>query len=458
MDSKEISDRQGELRKTFRSGRTRPLAWRVAQLRALRALITENEEALAKALRADLGKSSFEAWGTETNLVLGEVEHTLANLALWMKPEKVHTPLVQQPGNCKVHRVPLGVVLIISPWNYPVQLALAPLVGALSAGNCAIVKPSEIAEASSAILAELIPKYLDNDAVAVVEGGIPETTALLELPFDHIFFTGAEAVGRIVMTAAAKHLTPVTLELGGKSPCIVAADADIEVAARRIVWGKFTNAGQTCVAPDYLLVDRKVTDRLLRTIQATIAEFFGSDPKTSADYGRIVSDRHFDRLLRLMEGTEVTLGGRHAASERYIEPTVLRGPAVDSPIMGEEIFGPLLPIIEIDSVDEATAFVAARPHPLALYVFTASKRTAKTVLDDTQSGGACVNDTIMHLAVPELPFGGVGTSGMGAYHGRRSFDTFTHHRSVLTKSTRVDPKLRYPPYDDNKRKWAKRLF
>mgnify|MGYP002633943793 CR=1 FL=1 len=458
MEIQDIPGVVSALRKTYREGRTRPLAWRVAQLRALRALIVENEEALAKALREDLGKSTFEAWGTETNLVLGELEHTLANLPVWMKPEKVHTPLVQQPGNCKIHKVPLGVALIISPWNYPVQLALAPLVAALSAGNCALVKPSEIAPETSRILAELIPKYLDNDAVAVVEGGVPETTVLLEQKFDHIFFTGGEAVGKIVMTAAARHLTPVTLELGGKSPCIVAADAELEVAARRIVWGKFTNAGQTCVAPDYLLVERKLTDKLLKMIGSIIHEFFGANPKTSEDYGRIVSDRHFERLVSLMADTDIVTGGAHDAAERYIEPTVIRAPAMDARIMGEEIFGPLLPVIEVGSLDEAIEFVTARPHPLALYVFTGSKRSAQRVLDETQSGGACVNDTMMHLAVPELPFGGVGTSGMGAYHGRRGFDTFTHERSVLTKSTRVDPKLRYPPYDDSKRKWAKRLF
>jgi aldehyde dehydrogenase (NAD+) len=446
------------LRKTFRSGRTRPLSWRVAQLRALRALVTENEETLGNGLRADLGKSSFEAWATEINMVVAEIDHTLDHLAGWMKPEKVHTPLLQQPGSGKIHKVPLGVVLIISPWNYPVQLALTPLVGAISGGNCAVVKPSEIAAETSAVLAELLPKYLDNDAFLVVEGGVPETTALLEQKFDHIFYTGGENVGKIVMMAAAQHLTPVTLELGGKSPCVIDSDADLKVAARRIVWGKFTNAGQTCVAPDHLLAHRSIADRLVKLIGETIQEFFGEDPSQSEDYGRIISDRHFARLTGFLESGSVVAGGTVDPETRYFAPTVLREVAADSPIMGEEIFGPILPVLEVDSLDEAIDHINARPHPLALYVFTSNPRTAQRVLDETTSGGACVNDTLMHLAVPDLPFGGVGASGMGAYHGRASFDTFTHRRSVLSKSTRVDPSLRYPPYNAAKRKWVKRLF
>lgn len=446
------------VRASFDAGRTRPLEWRKTQLRRLIEMIRREERALLAALEADLGKCAFEAWSAELSLVAGEADHALDNIDDWVKAEKVHTPLVFQPGKSRIYRQPLGVALIIGPWNYPFQLITAPLVGALAAGNAAVIKPSEIAENTSAALAELIPKYLDREAVAVIEGGVPETTAVLEQRFDHIFYTGNGTVGRIVMAAAAKHLTPVTLELGGKSPCIVDRSADLEVAARRIVWGKFYNAGQTCVAPDYVLCEPDVAGPLIDRLGATIAEFYGPDPKDSPDYGRIINARHFDRLRRLLDSGEQAAGGDTDAEARYIAPTILRDVSPESAVMADEIFGPILPVVEIGGIDEAIAFVNGRPRPLALYVFAGESGVADRVLERTSSGGACVNDVVAHLGIPELPFGGVGASGMGAYHGRAGFETFTHRRSVLHKSTMLDVKLRYPPYDESKFKWIRRLL
>lgn len=446
------------VRKSFDAGTTRPLAWRKVQLRRLLELLRREEGAILAALRADLGKSTFEAWVGEVALVASETEHALSRLEDWCRPEKVSTPLALQPGRSRIYHQPLGVALIIGPWNYPFQLIAAPLVGALAAGNAVIIKPSEVAENTSKMLAELIPKYLDSDAVAVIEGGIPETTALLEQRFDKIFYTGNGHVGRIVMQAAVKHLTPVTLELGGKSPCLVDASADLDVAARRIVWGKFFNAGQTCVAPDYILCRSNLEETLVERLVDTIGEFFGADPKESPDFARIVNRRHLDRLRPLLESGDVATGGDVDEDDLYIAPTILRGVAPDSPAMADEIFGPILPILNVESTDDAIAFINARPKPLALYVFTGDKDVERRVLERTSSGGACVNDTVAHLGVAELPFGGVGESGMGNYHGRAGFESFSHRRSVLHKSTLVDPRLRYPPYDDSKLKWARRLL
>ncbi len=330
-------------------------------------------------------------------------------------------------------------------------------MGAIAAGNTAVVKPSEVSAATSAIIARLVPKYLDRDAVAVIEGGVPETTALLAQRFDHIFYTGNGTVGRVVMKAAAEHLTPVTLELGGKSPCIVDEDVDLDVAARRIVWGKFFNAGQTCVAPDYLLVHERVKPRLIDKLRQMVTEFYGDDPKQSRDYGRIINERHHARLSKLLASGKPVLGGQTDEQARYIAPTVLEDVSPDAPIMQEEIFGPILPVLTVPNVESAIEFVNRRDKPLALYVFTNDKQTAERVIERTSSGGACVNDCVSHLVPPELPFGGVGPSGMGAYHGKAGFDTFTHKKSVLDKATKLDAPLRYPPYADQKLKWVKRL-
>jgi aldehyde dehydrogenase (NAD+) len=422
---------------------------RVTQLRQLKRMLEENEDRISEALAADLGKSPLEAYSTETSFVIGEVEYAIEHLAAWMQPTRVHVPLTLRPGSAQVISQPLGVILIIAAWNYPIHLTLAPLVGALAAGNTAVLKPSELAPASSALLAELVPRYLDERVVQVVDGGIIEATALLEERFDHILYTGGGEVGRVVMRAAAEQLTSVTLELGGKSPAIVAADADIDVAARRIVWGRFTNAGQTCVAPDYVLVARSIEDQFLGAVLRAVHDFFGENPKVSPDFGRIVNERHFDRLTRLLDagGFEaVVTGGGGDRADRYFAPTVLAGVAPDAAVMAEEIFGPILPVLPVDGIEAAVAFVNERPHPLALYVFTGDVPTGERVVERTRSGGVTINHTMLHLAVPELPFGGVGASGSGSYHGKAGFDTFSHRRPVLTKATRPDPGVAYPPY------------
>jgi aldehyde dehydrogenase (NAD+) len=449
------------LRSAFDAGRTRPVEWRKEQLKALGRLLAEGEPEMIAALQRDLGKSAIEGFATEIALVRAEIDYTLSHLDGWLRPEKVHVPVKQQPGRARIHHDPLGVVLIIGPWNYPIQLILAPLVGALAAGNAAVLKPSELSHHCSEALARLVPRYLDTEAVAVIEGGVPETTALLDERWDHIFYTGNGAVGRVVMTAAAKHLTPVTLELGGKSPTIVDRSANLDVAARRIAWGKYINAGQTCVAPDYVLVDRRVEGPLAARLRDAVRQFYGGDPSTSADFGRIINDRHFARLADLLDDDgagEVVYGGERDEAERYFAPTAVRGTDPASRIMQEEIFGPILPLITVDDIDEAIQFVNAREKPLALYVFAEDRDVAERVVASTTAGGVCVNSTVFHLAVPGLPFGGVGGSGMGAYHGRASFETFSHRKSVLTKPTSVDPSIAYPPYQGIKAKLLRRLL
>jgi aldehyde dehydrogenase (NAD+) len=458
LNNDQIVELVARLRKTFDAGVTRPLEWRLAQLHQFAAMVHDNEDAMLEALRADLGKPEFEAWIGETSFVMAELKYTIKRLPKWIKPKRVKAPLPVLPAKARLVREPLGVVLIIAPWNYPLQLALGPMIGAIAGGNAVVLKPSEVAPASSALLARLIPKYFDPEAIAVVEGGVPETTKLLEQRFDHIFYTGNGTVGRIVMEAAAKHLTPVTLELGGKSPCIVDQDVDLDVAARRIVWGKFFNAGQTCVAPDYVLVHESIEKPLLERISANIKSFYGDDPKESTSYARVVNERHHQRLTRLLGSGEVVVGGDADVKQRYLAPTVLKNVSPDSPVMQDEIFGPILPVLSVPNVEAAIDFVNAHAKPLALYVFTRNKQHARDVLERTSSGGACVNDVVSHLVPPELPFGGVGPSGMGAYHGRATFDTFTHQKSVLDKGTSVDPALRYPPYNKDKFKWAKRLM
>jgi aldehyde dehydrogenase (NAD+) len=422
---------------------------RVTQLRQVKRLLQENDDAINAALAADLGKSPLEAFTTETSFVIGEVEHAVQHLGAWMQPLRVRVPLTLRPGTARVIRQPLGTVLIISAWNYPIHLTFAPLVGALAAGNTAVLKPSEVAPASSAVIAELVPRYLDERVVQVVEGGPTETEALLAERFDHILYTGGQTAARIVMRAAAEQLTPVTLELGGKSPAIVAADADVDVAARRIAWGRFTNAGQTCVAPDYVLVAQAVEDRFLGAVLRAVHDFYGENPRTSPDYGRIVNDRHFDRLTRLLDdgGYEaVVAGGSGDRGTRYFAPTVLAGVDPDAPVMAEEIFGPILPVLVVENVDAAVTFVNSRPHPLALYVFTEDQPTAERIIERTKSGGVAVNHTMVHLGIPDLPFGGVGACGIGSYHGEAGFDTFSHRRGVLHKASKPDPSVTYPPY------------
>jgi aldehyde dehydrogenase (NAD+) len=448
-----------DLRASFDSGRTRPLDWRKAQLQRLIDMLKENADAIVRALHDDFGKPELEAFTTDVSSVAMEAKLAIKKLPRWTRPRKVSTPLQVQPGKSRIVSEPLGVVLIISPWNYPVQLLFSPLVGAIAAGNCAVLKPSEVTPHTSALIAEIVPRYLDRDCIRVVEGAVEETTELLEQRFDHILYTGNGAVARIVMEAAAKHLTPVTLELGGKSPCLVDASANLEVAARRIAWGKFLNSGQTCVAPDYVLVEESVEEELLGQIKKAVEQFYGSDPHATADYGRIVNVRHHRRVAGLLKDAgDIYMGGTTNEDDRYIAPTVLRNVDPDAAIMREEIFGPILPVLKVKNIDEAISFVTAREKPLALYLFSERAETQQMVIDRTSSGGVCVNATIFHIANHHLPFGGVGPSGTGAYHGESSFHTFSHQKSVLTKSTRLDLKVMYPPYTRAKLNMIKRMF
>lgn len=428
------ADVVARLRAGFATGRTKPVAWRTGQLRRLRALLTERGADLAAALRADLGKSSAEAYRTEIDFTVREIDHTLEHLADWLRPEPAPVPAhLGADATAWTQYDPLGVVLVIAPWNYPAQLLLAPLVGALASGNAVVAKPSELAPATSAALAELIPAYLDTDAVAVVEGGVPETTALLAERFDHIFYTGNGTVGRIVLRAAAEHLTPVTLELGGKSPVFVDRGTDLDVVADRLARGKFLNAGQTCVAPDYVLTDPGTAPALEAALVRAVEDLFGSDPAVSPEYGRIVNERHFDRLSGLLGSGRVAVGGVGDRAARYLAPTVLADVDPGSPVMQEEIFGPILPIVTVADLDEAIAFINDRDKPLALYVFSESDRTRERIAAETSSGGLGHGLPLAHLTVSDLPFGGVGESGMGNYHGRYSIETFSHRKAVLTK-------------------------
>ncbi|MGI5484655.1 aldehyde dehydrogenase family protein [Streptomyces lavendofoliae] len=422
------------LRKTFRTGRTKPVEWRTAQLRRLRDLLTENGPELAAALHADLGKSSTEAHRTEIDFTVREIDHTLAHLDDWLRPEPAPVPAhLGADADAWTQYDPLGVVLVIAPWNYPAQLLLTPMIGALAAGNAVVAKPSELAPATSAVLARLLTAYLDTEAVAVVEGGVPETTALLAERFDHIFYTGNGTVGRIVMRAAAEHLTPVTLELGGKSPAFVDRGTDLDVVADRLVRGKFLNAGQTCVAPDYVLTDPATAAALEPALSRAVEALFGTDPAASPEYGRIVNERHFDRLAGLLGSGRVVVGGASDRTAKYIAPTVLADVVPEAPVMREEIFGPILPIVTVPGLDEAIDFVNDRDKPLALYVFAESDVTRSRFAAETSSGALGHGLPLAHLTVSDLPFGGVGESGTGSYHGRYSIDTFSHRKAVLEK-------------------------
>ncbi|MCW8376434.1 aldehyde dehydrogenase family protein [Streptomyces justiciae] len=422
------------LRAAFRTGRTKPLTWRTTQLRRLREMLTERGADLAAALHADLGKSSTEAYRTEIDFTIREIDHTLDHLEEWLRPESAPVPAhLGADATAWTQYDPLGVVLVIAPWNYPAQLLLAPVVGALAAGNAVVVKPSELAPATSAALARLLPEFLDTETFAVVEGGVPETTALLAERFDHIFYTGNGVVGRIVMRAAAEHLTPVTLELGGKSPAFVDPDADLAVVADRLARGKFLNAGQTCVAPDYVLTDPETAAALEPLLTKAIQAVYGTDASASGEYGRIVNERHFDRLTGLLDSGRVVVGGDTDRSQKYIAPTVLADVDPASPVMQEEIFGPILPIVTVPDLDQAIDFINDRDKPLALYVFAESRTTRDRLAAETSSGGLGYGLPLAHLTVSDLPFGGVGESGMGNYHGRYSIETFSHRKAILNK-------------------------
>ena len=426
-------------REYFLSGATRPISWRKGQLETLKKMLTENHDELCDALWKDLRRNVFDADLMDVASSEKEADHALKHLDAWMAPERVHTPLVLEPGHVRVRRDPFGVALIIGAWNEPFMLLFHPLAAALAAGNTAVLKPSEIAVACSAAAAKLTSKYFDSRAVVVVEGAVPETSALLEEKWDFIFFTGSPQVGKIIHQAAAKNLTPCVLELGGKNPTIVHSSANLKAAANRIAYGRYLNSGHICTAPDHVLVWPDVKDAFLKHLAETIREFYGDDPKSSPDYGRVINARNFDRLVRLMGSGKAAVGGQSDAAERYIAPTVLVDVSVDSPIMQEEVFGPILPVLEISSVEAVIQWVNSRPTPLGLYVFAQDASVAERILGATRSGDAVVNDCALHPLIQELPFGGVGNSGMGKYHGRWGFEAFTNARGVLYHSASFDP-------------------
>ena len=429
----------------FQSGATRSLVFRREQLRKLQDALSTHESDLIAALHSDLRKSPTEAYVTEIATVLSEIRHAFRHVAAWMKPRRRRTPPLVWPARGFVQPEPYGVALIIGPWNYPFQLLVSPLVGAIAAANCAVIKPSEFAPHTAAVIAQLISEIFPEDYIAVVQGNQQVGEALLREKFDTIFFTGGTSIGRVVMTAAARHLTPVTLELGGKCPCLVCADAPMDTTARRIVWGKFMNAGQTCVAPDFIVADRRVRPALIAAMKRALREFYGEDPQQSPDYGRVINRKHFNRLIGYLGGGQIAHGGSHNANDLYLAPTILSDVPMHAPVMQEEIFGPILPVLEFDKLDDALVILRDRPSPLALYLFTRDREAQQQVLAGTRSGGVCLNDTVTHMVGKDLPFGGLGESGFGAYHGRASFDCFTHQRSVLRRSFAFDSKMRYPP-------------
>ncbi len=443
-----ISDRLQCLRQFFATQQTQSLTYRIEQLQKLKNAIRSHESAILTALESDLGKPVLEAYLAEFRASLSDVDYALKNIKSWVKPKRVSTSLMQFPAKATIQPEPLGVVLIISPWNYPFSLMMQPLIGAIAAGNCVVLKPSEIALETSKLIHKLIANTFSPEYITVIEGGVDISQALLAEKFDHIFFTGGTEIGRQVMQAAAHHLTPVTLELGGKSPCIVEDDVNLKETAKRIVWGKFLNAGQTCIAPDYLFVKRSIKQALIQALQETITDYYGENPAESPDYARIVSDRHLNRLTTFLQEGTIMTGGDYDAENRYFAPTLMIDVPLDAPAMQEEIFGPILPILAYDNLNEAIAFINQRPKPLALYLFSNDTAKQEQILMATSSGGVCFNDTIMQVGVTDLPFGGVGQSGIGAYHGKTTFETFSHQKSVLRRYFQLEFNLRFPPYQD----------
>ena len=446
MTEQEINSLVTRQRKYFQTGATLPVSVRITALRGLYTAIVKYENEIHDALKKDLGKSGFESYMCETGLVLEEISYMLKHIRRFAGEKRVRTPLAQFHSRSFKKPSPYGVTLIMSPWNYPFMLTLSPLVDALAAGNTAVVKPSAYSPNTSEILRKILSQCFDPQYVAVVTGGRAENTCLLREHFDYIFFTGSQTVGKEVMRNAAEYLTPVTLELGGKSPCIVDQTADIRLAARRIVFGKYLNCGQTCVAPDYIYCHRSVKDSLVKEIQRQIQLQYGEEPLHNPDYGKIINKKHFDRILGLIEEKKIVHGGNSDRDTLRIEPTVLDNVTFADPVMQEEIFGPLMPVLVFDNLDEAIAGINAMPHPLALYFFTSDKAAAKDVTSRCGFGGGCINDTIIHLATTEMGFGGFGESGMGAYHGKTGFDTFSHYKSIVDKKTWIDLPMRYQPY------------
>ncbi len=428
----------------FQTGETKQLSFRLNALSQLYDAIVNNEQLIMQALNNDLHKSEFEAYSSELGIVLQEIRFMKKHLRKWTRRKRVKTPLTHFGSKSYVYPEPYGVTLIIAPWNYPFQLSLSPLIGAIAAGNCAVVKPSELTPHTSKIIAKIIQDTFPEQYVTVVEGGVETTQQLLSSSFQKIFFTGSTTVGSIVMEAASKQLIPVTLELGGKSPCIVHEDADLKLAAKRIAWGKFLNAGQTCIAPDYLYVHKRVKEQFLVYLKEAITELYGENPILNDEYTHIVNQNHYERLTQLLSSGQIVSGGRSDSERLVIEPTVITDINWDTPVMQDEIFGPILPILDYENIAEVKDGISKHPNPLALYLFTGNKTIEKDIIENVSFGGGCINDTVYHFASPYLPFGGVGQSGFGSYHGKASFDTFSHYKGVLKQSTRFDIPFRYP--------------
>ncbi len=436
------------MRTYFNTGVTKPYEFRKQQLLALKKAVANNEQEIYDALYTDLHKSKEESWVTENGFFMAELKDTLVNLKNWMEPEAVATNLLNLPSSSKIVKEPLGVVLIIGPWNYPFQLLFTPLMGAIAAGNCVVLKPSEFAPATAAVMQKIVEACFTPEQVLYVPGDgatiIPEM--MNNFSFDHVFYTGSTVVGKIIYKMAAEKLTPVTLELGGKSPCVVEADANISIAAKRIAMPKYSNAGQMCVAPDYVLVHQSKKNELIDALKKAIPQFYGIDPINTEGYGRIINEKQFNRIIQYLKDGTIVYGGKYDAANLFIEPTILDGVNIDSLIMKDEIFGPILPILTFDTMEEAKAIIAHNPNPLAFYIFTSSTKKENDWLDAVPAGGVCVNTASVHLMNPHLPFGGRGFSGTGAYHGKYSFDTFSHKKSVMKSPTWFDPSLKYPPF------------
>ena len=448
-----------EQRKFFATGKTKDIHFRIDQIKKLVKLIEKNEHLILEALHHDLKKPEYESMTVELGPVYSEANHFIKNIRQWSMPEVVPTSLFNTPGSSQIIREPLGSVLIISPWNYPFMLTISPLLGAMAAGNCAVLKPSEHAPATSLVMAQVINEHFDKEYIYVQEGGVKETQYLLEQRWDYIFYTGGPEVGKIVYKAAAEYLTPVTLELGGKSPCIVHSDADIKQAAKRISWGKWINSGQTCLAPDYLFVHTDVKDKLIEQLQKNITTSYGNNPMESSDYGKIINERHYHRIKNYLQDGDIIFGGKTDDQSLRIEPTLMINAPFHSTVMKEEIFGPILPIYTYSSIDEAIDFINTNDKPLAAYLFSRSSRVQKHFLHHTTSGGVTINDTVLHISSNEMPFGGVGKSGMGSYHGKYSFDTFSNKKSVLSRSIQpLDDYLRFPPYKKSRMRFMKSLL
>ena len=460
MENAQIEKIVNAQRLFFDNGNTKSYDFRIQQLSRLKAVIKKNEPEILGALHADMHKPAFEAYISEVGFIYEEIKFVMDHLKEWMQVKTVSTPIALQPSTSKVYTDPLGVVLIIGPWNYPFQLLIAPLIGAIAAGNCSILKPSDNTKHTAKIIEKIINETFDENYIAVIQGpGASVGTQLIEkYRFDHIFFTGSANVGKQIMRMASEHLSPVTLELGGKSPAIVDKDVNLDIAAKRLIWAKCFNAGQTCVCPDYLLIHESVKEAFVKKMIHYIKQFFGENPLTSEHYTHIINERRFNVLTSYLKDSNIIYGGKYNDDNLCIEPTLVDSVPADHPLMKDEIFGPILPILTFKDISEIVPIIRKNRYPLSCYIFTSNKKTENYIIQNIEFGGGCVNNALAHLANPELPFGGIGFSGMGNYHGKNSFDVFSHQKSMLNTMCFFDPPLRYPPYTESKNKWAHVFF